>query len=181
MDLRVIHTELDGVVLVEPDIHSDIRGFFIESYNYERYKRLGIDVSFVQDNHSYSKEVNVIRGLHFQKEPLPQAKLVRVVEGKIMDVVVDIRKNSSTFGKWISVVLDDESKRQLFIPHGFAHGFCTLEPNTHIEYKVDNYYSAEHDSGIIWNDLDLAITWPTKTPILSDKDKIQPRFQDADL
>jgi dTDP-4-dehydrorhamnose 3,5-epimerase len=152
----------------------------MESYNYKRYTESGIPAVFVQDNHSLSVEAGVIRGLHYQLNPAAQTKLVRVTAGAIYDVVVDIRRGSPTYGRWEAFELSAENKRQLLIPPGFAHGFCTLQRNTEVQYKVDQLYSAEHDRGIAWNDPDLGIRWPTDRPILSDKDSRHPRLTEAD-
>jgi len=178
--MRIIPTRLQEVLLVETDVHGDHRGFFTESYHRDRFTEAGIDCEFVQDNHSYSKEAGVLRGLHYQLEPMAQSKLVRVVHGAIYDVAVDIRQGSPTFGQWIGVILSADNMRQLFVPKGFAHGFCTLVPNTHVLYKVDNYYSPRHDRGIAWNDPRLAIDWPVRDPILSDKDRVHPLLEDAE-
>ncbi len=153
----------------------------MESYNEQKYKDYGLDFQFTQDNHSLSTETGTIRGLHYQLTPKAQTKLIRVIRGAIYDVVVDIRKTSPTFGQWIGVILNEENKRQLLVPKGFAHGFCTLVKNTEVLYKVDNYYSHEHDRGIIWNDPELGIDWPTANPILSEKDQKHPRLKDAEI
>ena len=179
--MKVIDTELEHVRIIEPAVHSDYRGFFMESYNAEKFKEYNIDYVFVQDNHSLSVEPGVIRGLHYQLNPRAQTKLVRVVTGAIYDVVVDIRRNSPTFGKWIGVHLSGQNKRQLLVPQGFAHGFCTLEPNTEVLYKVDEFYSPEHDRGIRWNDPEIGVKWPIDTPILSEKDQSHPLLRDADI
>lgn len=167
--------------LIEPMVHGDHRGFFMESYNQEKMKEQGFNIVFTQDNHSLSQEAGVIRGLHYQLNPKSQTKLVRVTSGAIYDVVVDIRKNSETFGQWIGIILSAYNKRQLLIPKGFAHGFCTLIPNTEVQYKVDEYYSPDHDRGILWNDPSLNIDWPVSNPILSDKDLNHPLLKEAEL
>lgn len=173
--------KLNGASLLEPVVHHDERGFFMESYNEHLFKQQGIIYNFIQDNHSLSSEAGVIRGLHYQLYPKAQAKLVRVLSGAIYDVIVDIRKNSQTFGQWIGVILSEYNKHQLIVPPGFAHGFCTLVPGTQVLYKVDEYYSPEHDRGILWSDPILGIDWPTSRPILSDKDQRHPVLQDAEL
>lgn len=178
--MKITPLLLEGAVILEPKVHSDHRGFFMESYNGQLFKEKGIDLKFVQDNHSLSAEPNVIRGLHYQLNPKAQAKLVRVISGAIYDVIVDIRKKSPTFGQWVGVILSEHNKRQLLVPKGFAHGFCTLVPNTQVMYKVDEYYSPEHDRGIIWNDPVLNIDWPTNKPILSDKDQAHPTLAKAE-
>lgn len=179
--MRVVKTAFDGVVLLEPDLYEDDRGFFMESYNERTFHELGISVRFVQDNHSLSTKAGTVRGLHYQLHPHAQAKLVRVTRGAIYDVVVDIRRGSPTFGKWRSFILSEYNQRQLFVPKGFAHGFCTLVPNTEVQYKVDAYYSAKYDRGIFWNDPNLNIDWPVKEAILSEKDANLPLLEDAHI
>lgn len=171
-------TKIDGVFLVTPKVFGDQRGFFLESYSQKEFLASGIEVNFVQDNHSFSPEKGVLRGLHFQKPPFSQAKLVRVVKGKVLDVVVDLRKDSLTLGRWESFELSEDNFFSVFIPKGMAHGFCVLEENTHFLYKTDNYYSAESDGGILWNDQDLKIQWPIENPILSEKDQNQLSWQE---
>jgi len=153
----------------------------MESYNKRMFNDNGLDTEFVQDNHSLSVEQGVLRGLHYQLAPRAQAKLVRVISGAIYDVVVDIRKGSPTFGQWQGFILSAANKRQLFVPQGFAHGFCTLVPNTEVQYKVDEYYSPENDRGIAWNDPALDIDWPTANPILSEKDGKHPVLAEAEI
>jgi dTDP-4-dehydrorhamnose 3,5-epimerase len=179
--MKLLSTKIKDVCIVEPTVHGDHRGFFMESYSSNKFKGLGIDLPFIQDNHSLSAETGVLRGLHYQLNPNAQTKLVRVTAGAIYDVVVDIRKNSSTFGQWVGVILSADNKRQLLVPKGFAHGFCTLVTNTEVQYKVDEYYSPEDDRGIAWNDPALAIDWPTAVPILSDKDANHPVLKDAEI
>lgn len=179
--MNIIRGKLEGVILIEPDVFLDSRGFFMESYHEGKFRAAGLEVTFVQDNHSLSVEAGVIRGLHYQLNPKAQAKLVRVVAGAIYDVVVDLRRNSPTFGRWQGFILTADNKRQLFVPKGFAHGFCTLVPNTEVVYKVDEFYSPEHDRGIRWDDPELGIDWPTSRPILSDKDRKLPLLRDAEL
>jgi dTDP-4-dehydrorhamnose 3,5-epimerase len=173
--LRVEPMALPDVRIVNPQRIGDRRGFFSETYNRQRFADAGIDVEFVQDNHSLSAAAGTVRGLHFQSEPFAQAKLIRVVRGRIVDVAVDIRRSSPTFGKHIAVELSAENGLQLFVPVGFAHGFCTLEPDTEIVYKVSAYYSAAHDHGLRWNDPDLGIVWPVAPTeaVLSEKDRLQ--------
>lgn len=172
---------ISGLILIEPKVHGDHRGFFMESYNDSLLKQHGISCDFIQDNQSLSAEPGVLRGLHYQLNPKAQTKLIRVLTGAIFDVVVDIRRNSPTFGQWLSVILSEYNHRQLLVPRGFAHGFCTLVPNTQVLYKVDEYYSPENDRGILWNDPTLGINWPTSTPILSQKDQRHPLLKDAEM
>lgn len=176
--MKRVETKLDGVVILEPNVFGDSRGFFMESYNRRAFREVGIDLEFVQDNHSLSEAPGIIRGLHYQSEPMAQSKLVRVLSGAIYDVAVDIRPDSPTFGQWVGVVLSEENKRQLLVPKGFAHGFCTLVPNTQVLYKVDQYYSPEHDCGILWSDPDLGIDWPVREPKLSEKDRNLPLLRE---
>jgi len=178
--MKIFETQLPGVKLIEPAVFGDHRGFFMESYNEEVFRRHGIAHTFVQDNHSLSVEAGVLRGLHYQLNPKAQTKLVRVTGGAIYDVVVDIRRGSPAYGKWQGFILSAANKRQLLVPKGFAHGFCTLVPNTEVQYKVDEFYSPEHDRGIAWNDPALGIDWPTSSPILSGKDGKHPRLEDAE-
>ncbi len=154
---------------MHPQVFPDARGYFYESYQKEKFRAMGIDAEFVQDNESLSQK-NVLRGLHFQKPPYAQGKLVRVVSGSVLDVAVDLRKGSSTYGTWESVLLSAANKVMLYIPEGFAHGFITLEDHTIFQYKCTNYYNRESESGIIWNDPDLAIEWNATDPLVSDKD-----------
>ena len=178
--LQVMATEIADVKLIVPRIHRDHRGFFSETYNKAGLAELGANLEFVQDNQSLSVERSVVRGLHFQIPPFAQDKLVRVIRGSVFDVAVDIRRGSQTYGKHVARVISAVDWNQFLVPAGFAHGFCTLEPNTEVIYKVTNYYSPEHDRGMLWNDPDLGIAWPIgeNEAILSDKDKKQPRFRD---
>ncbi|WP_373232244.1 dTDP-4-dehydrorhamnose 3,5-epimerase [Cohnella sp.] len=178
--MNVKESKLPGVKVIEPTVYEDNRGFFMESYNAERMTAQGISTIFVQDNHSLSVQSGVIRGLHYQLEPKAQTKLIRVLAGAIYDVVVDIRRGSPTFGQWEGFELSAANKHQLLVPKGFAHGFCTLTPNSEVLYKVDMLYSAEHDRGIAWNDAALGIDWPTNDPVLSDKDSRHPLLADAE-
>ncbi|MEK0313667.1 dTDP-4-dehydrorhamnose 3,5-epimerase [Cohnella sp. 56] len=168
--MRIKGTKLPGVRLIDPAVFGDDRGFFMEAYNSKIFLEHGYDITFVQDNHSLSTEAGVLRGLHYQLEPKAQTKLVRVAAGAIYDVVVDIRKGSPTYGQWQGFILSASNKRQLLVPKGFAHGFCTIVPNTEVLYKVDELYSPEDERGIAWDDPALSIDWPTLKPILSDKD-----------
>ena len=178
--MAVIKTAIEGVYIIEPTVFGDERGYFFESYNEERFRsETGIDVHFVQDNESRSKR-GVIRGLHFQKKPYAQAKLVRVVQGKVLDVVVDIRKESPTFGKHIAVELSGDNHRQLFIPKGFAHGYVVMEDDTVFQYKCDEFYHPEAEGGIAWNDPDIGIDWGVAESdiTLSEKDKRHPLLKE---
>ncbi|WP_028595317.1 dTDP-4-dehydrorhamnose 3,5-epimerase [Paenibacillus assamensis] len=179
--MKIVYLALAGSYLIEPVVHDDKRGFFMESYNEKKYYDLGIKYKFAQDNQSLSVETGVLRGLHYQLNPKAQTKLVRVLSGAIYDVIVDIRKSSPTFGQSVGVILSEYNKRQLLVPKGFAHGFCTLVPNTQVFYKVDEYYSQEYERGIRWNDPALGINWPISSPILSAKDEQLPLLQDAEV
>lgn len=178
--MEILKCKLPGVRIIKPLLFQDDRGFFMESYNQEIFSRQGLTTAFVQDNHSLSVGKGVLRGLHYQLEPMAQSKLVRVTAGSILDVVVDIRKNSPSYGQWEAFELSAENKYQLLIPKGFAHGFCTLEFNTEVQYKVDAYYSPELDRGIAWDDPAIGIDWPVKQPILSDKDARHPLLEEAE-
>lgn len=171
---------IPDVVLVQPVRHGDGRGYFCETYKKPEFDAFGIDIAFVQDNESLSRQPGVVRGLHFQTPPMAQAKLVRAVRGAVFDVAVDIRRGSPSYGRWVAATLTADEGDQLYIPHGFAHGFCTLEPDTLIAYKVDAPYARAHDAGIAWDDLDLGIDWPVarEAAVLSDKDRAQPRLRD---
>ncbi|PGZ80222.1 dTDP-4-dehydrorhamnose 3,5-epimerase [Priestia megaterium] len=177
--MKVIETKLPGVFIIEPKVFKDNRGFFMETYNTQLLKEKGIHHQFVQDNHSLSVEAGTIRGLHYQLNPKAQTKLIRASRGAIYDVAVDIRIGSPTYGQWIGVILSEENNRQLLVPKGFAHGFCTLVSNTEVQYKVDELYSPEHDRGIAWNDVEIGIDWPTSSPILSNKDKSHPTLSNV--
>lgn len=179
--MKLTPLRLEGASLLEPVVHGDHRGFFMESYNEQVIKQLGVNHQFIQDNQSLSAEPGVLRGLHYQLNPKAQTKLIRVLTGAIYDVILDIRRSSPTFGQWIGVILSEHNKRQLLVPKGFAHGFCTLVPNTQVFYKVDEYYSPEHDRGILWNDPALNIDWPVSEPLLSGKDRKHPTFADAEM
>lgn len=167
--MKTIATELPGVVIIEPRVFQDTRGFFFESYNAPRYAAAGITARFVQDNHSSSVK-GTIRGLHYQLRA-PQAKLLRVIRGAVLDVAVDIRRGSPTFGKWVGVELSAENRRQLFIPAGFGHGFCATSDVAELEYKCSAVYVADDQHGVIWNDPTIGIAWPLKNPILSETDR----------
>ncbi|MBS4208551.1 dTDP-4-dehydrorhamnose 3,5-epimerase [Bacillus sp. FJAT-50079] len=178
--MKIIPTRFDKVILVELTKYEDHRGYFLESYHEHLFKQYGIDCKFIQDNHSYSKQSGTIRGLHYQLQPKAQSKLVRVTRGAIYDVIVDIRANSQTYGKWEGYKLTAKNQRLLFVPKGFAHGFCTLVEETEVQYKVDEYYSPEHERGVYWNSSKLNIDWPVTNPIISHKDEKLPRFDKAE-
>jgi dTDP-4-dehydrorhamnose 3,5-epimerase len=174
--MEVLERYFGAVQVIRPVRHADDRGFFSETYSRRTFSAARIDREFVQDNHSLSRMPGVVRGLHFQIPPFAQAKLVRVTRGSVLDAAVDIRKGSPTFGRHAAIVLSDRNGKQMFVPRGFAHGFCTLEPDTEVIYKVDAYYSREHERGLRWNDPALGIAWPVDedTAELSDKDRRQP-------
>ena len=178
--MQVERFDIPGVVALTPARHGDHRGFFSEVYNRARLAEAGIAADFVQDNHSFSREKGVIRGLHFQKPPHAQAKLVRVSRGAALDVVVDIRTGSPTYGRHVAVELSAENWKQLYVPEGFAHGFCTLTADVEFLYKVSGYYDRESDAGLAFDDPDLSIDWPVAAAdaILSDKDRRHPRLRD---
>ncbi|MFN3788124.1 dTDP-4-dehydrorhamnose 3,5-epimerase [Sulfurihydrogenibium azorense] len=177
---KKLETPLKGVYILEPAVFQDHRGFFMESYNKKDFEEVGIDINFLQDNHSLSVQPGVLRGIHFQLNPKSQTKLVRCLKGAVYDVIVDLRKGSPTYLKWISVILTEHNKRQVIVPKGFGHAILTLVPNTEVFYKVDEYYSPQHDRSIRWNDPDLAIEWPLKDPVLSDKDSNAPFLKDIE-
>jgi len=179
--MKVIETDLHGVVVLEPLLFGDHRGYFFESYNERTAGIHGLTARFVQDNESFSEKAGVLRGLHYQIGEDAQAKLVRVASGSIFDVAVDIRKGSETFGRWFGTVLSARNKRQLYVPKGMAHGFCTLEDETTVLYKADSFYHAASDRGIRWDDPHLAIDWPVDVPILSGKDESLPSWEDANF
>jgi len=174
--MKVSNTSLDGVLLVEPKVFGDSRGFLFESYSKLKYERIGIGVSFVQDNHSFSQK-GVLRGLHYQLNR-EQDKLVRVTRGEVFDVAVDIRKDSPSFGKWFGTRLSADNHLQMFIPAGFAHGFCVLSETAEFLYKCSDYYSPEHEKGILWSDPLIGIDWPVANPSLSEKDRCYPLLSD---
>jgi len=172
--------KIPDLVLIEPAVFSDQRGFFMETYKYPDFAKFGIDCSFHQDCFSLSEKKGVIRGLHYQKIPMEQGKLVWVSSGEVFDVVVDIRKGSPYYGKWLSIILSEENKRILYIPEGFAHGFCTLLDMSSVVYKCTNIYSEQDYRGIIWKDPAIGIDWPIKNPVISDKDARLPALDKAD-
>ena len=179
--MEVIKTEIDGVVIIEPRIFSDDRGYFYESFSQREFEEKVCRTTFVQDNQSKSS-YGVLRGLHFQKPPYSQSKLVRCIKGAVLDVAVDIRKGSPTFGKYVAVELTEDNHRQFFVPRGFAHGFAVLTPEAIFQYKCDNFYNKESEGSVAWNDPQLAIDWriPADKVILSEKDKLSKELADAD-
>lgn len=185
LTMEVTQLDIPDVKIFRPKKFGDERGFFSETYNKRVLAEHGIELDFVQDNHSWSRETGVLRGIHFQTPPFAQDKLVRVVSGAILDVAIDLRKDSPTFGKHVSARISADEWNQILVPVGFGHGIVTLEPDTQLIYKVTNFYSPEHDKGLRWDDPDLAIDWPfsAEEMILSDKDKAQPYLRDiaADL
>ncbi len=167
---------LNGVVEIKLKPIFDERGFFMRTYDLNLFEKYGINIKWVQENHSRSIKKGIIRGLHFQFPPYTEAKLVRCIKGAVFDVFVDLRKNSSTFGQWDSIILSEDNHKMVFIPRGFAHGFCTLTDISEVTYKVDNYYNPKYEGGIIWNDEILKINWPAKNPIISYKDRMNMSF-----
>lgn len=178
--MNIVQTEIEDLIVIEPKIFGDHRGWFTETYSKKKFQNLGIDIDFVQDNHSFSAQKGTLRGLHFQLEPKAQTKLIRCTKGKIIDIAVDIRKGSPTYKKWVAIELTEKNKKQLLIPKGFAHGFLTLTDDTEVEYKVDEYYSPENDRSIRFDDPELNIYWGIDTPVLSDKDLKAPLFSESD-
>lgn len=179
--MKVIETELKDVYILEPQVFGDNRGWFIESWSKKKMEEYNLIYEFVQDNHSYSAEKGTLRGLHFQKGEAAQAKLVRCVRGAVCDVVVDMRKSSHTYKKWIKVLLSEENKKQLLIPRGFLHGFVTLTENVEFLYKADNFYNAQADRTILWNDEEIGVDWGIDNPIVSEKDANAPKLCDSDI
>lgn len=178
--MDITKTILEGVVIVEPRVFWDKRGYFLETYTKRDFEKIGLGYDFIQDNISFSANRGTLRGLHFQNDDMAQTKLVRCISGAILDVAVDLRKDSPTYKKWVAVELSSNNKQQLLIPRGFAHGYITLADDTVVIYKVDNYYSPAHDRTIRYNDPEFNINWGEKDPILSDKDKNAPLFKDSD-
>ncbi|MEF2229624.1 MAG: dTDP-4-dehydrorhamnose 3,5-epimerase [Pseudodesulfovibrio sp.] len=182
--MQVHETDFPGLLVLEPRVFKDERGFFLESYNRESFARLGIGCEFVQDNHAYSRDVCVLRGFHFQVPPVAQAKLVWVTRGAVLDVVVDLRRGSPGYGKWQHVILSAANFKRMFIPRGFGHAYVTIMPDTEFQYKVDAPYSPESEGGIAWDDPDVNVQWESalqgRAPILSEKDRRLPRLADFD-
>lgn len=182
--MKVTKTKIDGLLIIEPDVFGDHRGYFMETYSEYKYYEVGITTNFVQDNMSFSANKGTLRGLHFQNNDKAQSKLVSCTKGTVIDVAVDIRKGSPTYKEWVAVELSEENKKQFFIPQGFAHGFLTLTDDVEFRYKVDNFYSKDHDRGIVYNDPSIGVDWGTLLngiePILSDKDMNGPTLDDCD-
>ena len=178
--MELIPTSIPDIIILKPDVFGDVRGYFFESFQVEKFAAFGITDSFIQSNESCSQK-DVLRGLHYQLEPFAQGKLVRVIKGSVLDIAVDIRRNSPTFGQWVSMKLTGENKWICFIPKGFAHGFVTLEPDTIFTYKCSGLYNKASEGSIRWNDPELNIDWGITSPLLSEKDKEAPLFKDARL
>lgn len=182
--MQVHDTGFPGLLVLEPRVFKDERGFFLESYNRESFKQVGIDCDFIQDNHAYSKDIGVLRGFHFQSPPTAQAKLVWVTRGAVLDIVVDLRKGSPQYGKSYQHILSADNFKRMFVPKGFGHAYVTIMPDTEFQYKVDAPYAPDHEGGIAWDDPDLAVDWSSalegRTPILSAKDKCLTRLVDFD-
>ena len=178
--MDVIATDIAGVLLLKPRYFSDARGYFVETYNLRAARAAGLSAEFVQDNQAFSHKRGTVRALHFQAPPEPQAKLIRVLRGSIYDVAVDLRVDSPSYGRWTAATLTAQGGEQVFVPRGFAHGYCTLEADTEVAYKVDGYYAPDCERGLIWNDPILAVDWPVTgaDAVLSDKDRELPRFAD---
>lgn len=178
--MKAIKTELDGVIILEPQVFCDHRGWFMETYSKQKLSEAGIDMEFIQDNQSFSVQKGTLRGLHFQKNPMAQTKLIRCTKGAILDVAVDLHKDSPNYKKWVAVELSEENKRQIFISKGFAHGFVTLTNNVEVQYKVDEYYAPDCDRSIRFDDPEIGIDWNILNPLLSDKDLNSPLLKDSD-
>lgn len=179
--MKVVETGIRDLVIIEPEVFGDNRGWFMETYTKNKLADQGIDIDFIQDNQSFSAKKGTLRGLHFQSLPKTQTKLLRCTRGEILDVAVDLRKESPTFKKWVSVALTAENKKQFLIPKGFAHGFVTLTDDVEVQYKVDEYYAPDHDCGIRYDDPDIAVDWGINDPILSKKDLAAPYMKDIEL
>lgn len=178
--MKAVETGIEGLVVIKPDCHGDHRGWFMETYSKPRFEALGITCEFVQDNQSYSAQKGTLRGLHFQKNPMAQSKLLRCTRGKILDVAVDIRKDSPTYKKWYAVELSAENKKQFFMPKGMAHGFVTLTDDVEVQYKVDAVYAPECDRSIRFDDPEIGVEWGIADPVLSEKDLKAPLLADSD-
>ena len=179
--MNIVKTDVEDVLIIEPKVFGDHRGWFTETYSKEKFNELGVHIDFIQDNHSFSAQKGTLRGLHFQLNPKAQTKLVRCTKGKILDVAVDIRDGSPTYKKWVAVELTEENKKQLLIPKGFAHGFLTLTDDVEVQYKVDEYYSPENDRSIRYDDPEIGVDWGIEDPILSEKDLNAPLLKDSNI
>lgn len=179
--MKIIATKIPEVKIIEPQVFGDHRGWFVETYSHLKAEEGGIDHRYIQDNHSFSAQKGTLRGLHFQCAPKAQTKLVRCTRGSILDVAVDLRKNSPTYKQWVAVELSEQNKKQLLVPKGFAHGFLTLTENVEVQYKVDELYAPEHDRSIRFDDPELGIDWGVLEPVLSEKDKNAPYLKDSDV
>lgn len=179
--MRITPTKIKDVLVIEPDIFIDDRGWFTELYNKEKLKTFGIDADFVQDNYSLTKKSGTLRGLHFQQNPYAQSKLVSCTKGAVLDVAVDLRKNSPTYKQWVALELTEENKKQIFIPKGFAHGFLTLADNTKLQYKIDNHYNKGSERTIRYDDPEIGIDWGNTDPILLERDRNAPLFKNSDI
>jgi len=170
--MKITETKLEGVLIIEPQVFGDSRGWFMETYSKKKTPQINCD--FVQDNQSFSAKKGTLRGIHFQTSPMEQAKLLRCTRGALMDFAIDLRPDSKTYKQWIGVELSEENKKQIFIPRGFGHAFISLTDDTELLYKTDNYYSPEHDKAILWSDPDIGVDWGTQNPIVSEKDEKAP-------
>lgn len=179
--MKIVKTDIEDVLVIESAVFGDHRGWFTETYSKIKFSELGIDIEFVQDNHSFSAQKGTLRGLHFQLEPKAQTKLVRCTKGKILDVAVDLRQRSKTYKKWVAVELTEENKKQLLIPKGFAHGFVTLVDDVEVQYKVDEYYAPECDRSVRYDDPEIGVAWGDIEPVLSEKDLRAPYLKDSDV
>ena len=179
--MKITPTKIEDVLIVEPDVFGDSRGWFTESYSKQKLKDAGVEADFIQDNHSFSATKGTLRGLHFQNAPHSQSKLIRCTRGKVLDVAVDLRKDSPTYKEWVSVELSAENKKQFFVPKGFAHGFLTLTDDVEFQYKVDDYYDKETDRSIRFDDPEIAVDWEYDQPILSEKDNLAPLLKNSDV
>jgi len=179
--MNIVKTNVEDVIIIEPKVFGDHRGWFTETYSKEKFKEHGVEIDFIQDNHSFSAQKGTLRGLHFQLNPKAQTKLVRCTKGKILDVAVDLREGSPTYKKWIAVELTEDNKKQLLVPKGFAHGFLTLTDDVEVQYKVDEYYSPENDRSVRFDDPEIGVVWGVDSPILSDKDLNAPLLEESDI
>ena len=179
--MQCIRTALNGVIILKPDVFEDARGYFMETYNRHTFEELGIHMTFVQDNQSFSRQKGTLRGIHFQNDPMAQSKLIRVTRGAVMDVAVDLRKGSPTYKQWAIEELSESNKQMLLLPRGFGHGFLTLTENVEFFYKVDNFYSKAYDRSVRFNDPEIGVAWGVTDPILSEKDLRAPLLCDSDM